>query len=199
MTRISTACRTRWWATRPGPAPAGFTLVEIMAVVTILGLMLTLVFTGSRSLLPQTRLRAAATDVASALEQERSHALLVQEPVQFSYDFTRGGYEAFFPYDRDEFGENRGPGRTPVIDFRALPESVAFKLVRLPGSLARDSGTVSLTISPLGRVTPHEVVLMNPEHPDRELLTVRVSGIANRCEILEGDTLMAPLQDVDFR
>ena len=39
--------RTRKWE-------SGFTLIEMMVVVTILGLMLTLVFTGSKSLLPQT-------------------------------------------------------------------------------------------------------------------------------------------------
>ena len=199
MKATCTATRTPRRTTSRGPAPAGFTLIELMAVVTILGLMLTIVFTGSKSLLPQTRLRAAATDIAVALEQERSHALLVQEPIQFRYDLQRGGYEAFFPYDRDEFGENRGPGKTPIIDFRLLPESVAFKVVRLPGSIARDNGMVTLTISPLGRMPPHEVVLVNPDFPDHELLTVRVSGIANRNEILEGDTVTAPLQDVDFR
>jgi len=170
-----------------------------MAVVTILGLMLTLVFTGSKSLLPQTRLKSAASDLAASIEQERSHALLVQEPIQLRYDLQHDGYDAFYPYDRDELGENRGPGETPIIDFRPLPESVAIKLVRLPGSVARDSGVVTLTISPLGRVAPHEIVLMNPDYPDRELLTVRVSGIANRCDIIEGDATMAPMQDADFR
>ena len=197
MTPIFTARRTRCPASRP--ARAGFTLIEIMAVVTVIGLMLTLVFTGSKSLLPQTRLRAAATDIASALQQERSHAMLVQESIVFSYDFSRGGYEAYFPCERDEFGENKGPGQTPTLDFRKLPENVAFKVIRLPGSIARDAGVVTLTISPLGRVTPHEIVLMNPDYPDKELLTVRISGIANRCEILDGNTIMAPLQDADFR
>ena len=199
MTRICTASRTRWWATDRTAVRAGFTLIEIMAVVTILGLMLTIVFTGSKSLLPQTRLRAAATDIAAALQQERSDALLRQQPIQFSYDIGHGGYEAYFPYDRDEFGENQGPGKTPIIDYRALPESVVFKVIRLPGSVVRDNGVVNLTISPLGRVAPHEIVLMNPDFPNTELLTVRVSGIANRCEIIAGNTVTPPVQDVDFR
>ncbi len=199
MTRTSTAVPTRCRATEPRPAPAGFTLVEIMAVVTILGLMLTLVFTGSKSLLPQTRLRAAASDIASAVEQQRSHALLVQEPLQFRYDLERGGYDAFYPYERDESGEERGPGESALIDFRTLPESVAFKVIRLPGSVVRDAGVVTITISPLGRMPPHEIVLMNPEFPDTELLTVRISASSNRTEILEGDAVLAPLQDADFR
>jgi len=39
----------------------------------------------------------------------------------------------------------------------------------------------------------------NPSYPDTEVLTVRVSGMTPKAEVLEGDVVMAPLQDVDFR
>lgn len=170
-----------------------------MVVVAILGLVLSVTLTGSRSLLPQTRLAGSASAMAAGLELARSHALLRQEPVVFAYDLDADTWEAWHPYLRDERGQATGPGRTPVIDPRPLEPGISFRRVRLPGSVPRDGGVVALDISPLGRVVPHEVVLENPEYPETEVLTVRVSGLANRSLVLEGDVVMAPLQDVDFR
>ncbi len=170
-----------------------------MVVVAIIGLALSVTVTGSRSLLPQSRLRSSATQLAAGLELARNHAQLRQEPLVFAYDLDHGTWEAYYPFERDEEGVNRGPGRTPVISTTPLEEGMAIRLVRLPGSVPRDAGIVALEVTALGRVPPHEVVLENPEYPETEALTVRVTGFANRSQILSGDVVMAPLQDVDFR
>ncbi|HTE05663.1 MAG TPA: prepilin-type N-terminal cleavage/methylation domain-containing protein [Planctomycetota bacterium] len=179
-------------------APRGFTLVEIMVVIAVIGLAMSVIFSGSKSLLPQTRLRATAREMGSALEQARTQAVLVQEPILFAYDIEHGGYESYYPYERDDKGDAIGPGRTPVQDFTRLREGVALRKVRLPGSAVRDMGVVTLTISPLGRIPPHEVVLYNPDYPDTEVVTLRVSGLANRTAVLEGDDVMPAPEDVDF-
>jgi prepilin-type N-terminal cleavage/methylation domain-containing protein len=193
MTPTSTASRARC------PDRAGFTLIELMIVIAIIGLAMSVSVTGSGSLLPQTRLRSSATTMAAALEMARSHAQLRQEPLVFAYDLDLGTFEAYYPFERDEHGVNKGPGKTPVIDAMPLEEGMEIRSLRLPGSLPREDGIVALEISPLGRVPPHEVVIDNPEYPETEVLTLRVSGLANRSQILKGDVVMAPLQDVDFR
>jgi prepilin-type N-terminal cleavage/methylation domain-containing protein len=177
----------------------GFTLIELMVTVAVIGLAMTVMVGGSRALLPQARLRASATEMGAALEQARTQALLTQQPILFAYDITNGGYEAYYPCERNDKGEEVGPGRTPVLDFTRFKESVAISKIRLPGSAPRDTGLVTLAISPLGRIPPHEIVLYKPEYPDTEILTVRVSGLANRTTVLEGDDLMAVPEDVDFR
>jgi prepilin-type N-terminal cleavage/methylation domain-containing protein len=178
---------------------AGFTLIELMVVIAIIGLAMSMTATGGITLLPQTQLRSTASELASALELARSQAQLWQEPLVFAYDFEHGTYEAYYPFERDEKGEAQGPGKTPVIDLHELESGVALYRVRLPGGIPRDDGVVTLDISALGRIAPHEVVLNNPEYPDIEVVTIRVSGLANRSQVLEGDVVMAPLQDVDFR
>jgi len=194
MTQISTAAR------RNPATPEGFTLIELMVVITIIGLAMSLTATGGgRALLPQTRLTRSATDLSAALELARSHAQLRQEPLMFAYDLDHRTYEAYYAFERDEKGEVKGPGKTPIIDPVELQQDIAIRRVRLPGSVPRDDGVVTLEISALGRITPHEVVMDNPEYPDTDVLTVRVSGLSNRSQILEGDVVMAPLQDVDFR
>jgi prepilin-type N-terminal cleavage/methylation domain-containing protein len=185
-------------AAAPG-RPRGFTLVEIMVTIAVIGLSMSVIFSGSRSLLPQTRLRASAREMGAALEQARTQAVLVQEPILFAYDMEHGGYEAYYPFERDEEGEALGPGKTPILDYTPLREGVALGRIRLPGSAMRDGGVVTLTISPLGRIPPHEVVLLNPEYPETELVTLRVAGLSNRTTVLEGDDLMDVPQDVNFR
>ena len=169
-----------------------------MIVIAIIGLAMSVTVTGSKALLPQSRLRSSANSAGSTLELARSHAQLRQEPLVFAYDLEHDTYEAYYPYERDEDGVNKGPGKTSIIDVQHLEEGVSFRCVRLPGSAPRTDGVVSLEISPLGRIQPHEVVVENPEYADTEVLTLRVSGLANRSQILEGDVVMAPLQDVDF-
>jgi len=170
-----------------------------MIVIAIIGLAMSVTVTGSGSWLPQSRLRKTASTMAAAVELARSHAQLRQEPLVFAYDLEQESYEAYYPFERDEKGVNKGPGKTPVIDPTPVEEGMAIRRIRLPGSEPRDVGIVALEISALGRIPPHEVVLDNPEYPDTEVLTLRVSGLANRSQILKGDVVMAPLQDVDFR
>ncbi len=170
-----------------------------MVVIAIIGLAMSVMVSGSSALLPQTRLRSSVNQLAAALELARGHAQLRQEPLVFAYDLDQGAYEAYYPFERDEQGENRGPGKTPILDTRTLEDGIAFRRLRLPGSLPRDDGIVTLEVSALGRIAPHEVILDNPEYPETEVFTLRVSGLANRSQILEGDVVMAPLQDVDFR
>jgi hypothetical protein len=42
-------------------------------------------------------------------------------------------------------------------------------------------------------------VVLNPEHPESEVYTVRVSGFSNRADVLQGDVAMIARTDADFR
>ena len=51
----------------------------------------------------------------------------------------------------------------------------------------------------MGRVPPHEVVVVNDKHPDTEVMTVRVNGLSNRTQVLKGDVTMETVGDADFQ
>lgn len=179
-------------------AGAGFTLLELMITVSILGLMATIAYRGSASLLPQTELRATAMDVAGAIEKARLHAILVAEPLVFAYDLEAQTYEAYYPYERGESGERLGPGRFPVIDPRAPRGVIRISAIRLLDT-TRDDGRVELEIAASGQMPSHEVVVVMPEFEEFEVYTVRALGADTRPRVLQGDVAMEIPTDATFR
>src|SRR5688572_25654191 len=85
-------------------AAAGFTLLELMVTLAVIGLAMSVMVTGSRTLLPQTRLRASATLLASSLERARTWAVLEGHPLEFCYDLERRSCSFWLPFATDEEG-----------------------------------------------------------------------------------------------
>jgi general secretion pathway protein H len=65
---------------------AGFTLVEILVVIAILGLMTTLILSNGMPVSPAVHGRAVAQAVSGALRQARSEAMASNRSVSFTLD-----------------------------------------------------------------------------------------------------------------
>ena len=165
----------------------------------MIGLALSVMVTGSQSLLPQTRLKSSAENLASTVESARSWAVLEGRPLEICYDLDAQTYAVWLPFATDDEGDAIGPGRTDRIPASPPESGMVIAEVRLAGGLVRDKGQVILEVSPMGRVPSHEVVVVNSEHRETEAMTVRVNGLANRCQVIPGDVTMEGLTDVDFR
>ena len=85
--------------TRPRPAPApprpaGFTLLEMIVVLAILGLALALVVTRGPPRSPGLDMRAAASLVARSLREARSQAIAANSPTAVTLDPATGSIAA---------------------------------------------------------------------------------------------------------
>ena len=69
-----------------GPAAAGFTLLEMIVVLAIIGLTTLLIGFGRTPLSPSTEARAAAQAISGALRSARSEALMTDRSVWFVLD-----------------------------------------------------------------------------------------------------------------
>ena len=170
-----------------------------MITLAVIGLAMSVMVTGSKTLLPQTRLRGSADRLVAALESARTWAVLEGHTLEFCYDLEQRSCSFWLPYATDDEGREVGPGRTLKSPPEPLEPGMAISMVRLPGGENRDKGQVILEISPMGRVTPHEVVVVNAEHPDTEVMTVRINGLSNRAQVLKGDVTMETVGDADFQ
>lgn len=162
----------------------GFTLIEMMVTIVVISLGMTLIMNYD-AVLPQARLAASASNIASDLRKIRNHALLTQREVVFVYHLSSNAYEAWYPMELDEDGRVLGPGTTVVLDAKMLQQDSVMQSIRLADGTVRDSEDVQFRISPLGRIAPHRVLIVNPEFPELERRWVDVEGMVNDARILE--------------
>ena len=71
---------------------AGFTLIEMIVVMAILGLMMVLVTVSGTPVSPATHARAAAEGISGALRTARSEAVRGNSSVEVTFDLARRSY-----------------------------------------------------------------------------------------------------------
>jgi general secretion pathway protein H len=72
---------------------AGFTLIEMIVVLTILGLMTALIVANGARVSPAVHARAAAQAISGALRSARSEAVLSNRSVSFTLDIAARSYQ----------------------------------------------------------------------------------------------------------
>ncbi|HEY5083237.1 MAG TPA: type II secretion system protein [Rhizomicrobium sp.] len=89
---------------RPSRSAAGFTLIEIMVVVAILGLVLTIAFPGFVKVIKREGMRKAQMDLMEACRDARRGAIMSSQPAYLTFHpndgtFEAPGFSAKFPQD----------------------------------------------------------------------------------------------------
>ena len=72
---------------------AGFTLIEMIVVLAILGLMTALIIAGGTRVSPAVHVRAAAEAISGALRSARSEAVMSNRSVSFRLDIISLSYQ----------------------------------------------------------------------------------------------------------
>src|SRR5579864_6672687 len=83
----------------------GFTLIELIAVVVIMGLIAMVTVTRLDFLVPKYRLRGAAREVGSVLGLGKAHAASNGKDVYFEVDLARGAFWLLAPFPKQEPGD----------------------------------------------------------------------------------------------
>ncbi|GJM20343.1 MAG: hypothetical protein DHS20C15_02580 [Planctomycetota bacterium] len=188
--------------TRRSDGSSGFTLLEMMVVIAIIGGMMALVFTNqAENRLVSSRLGASAARLAGSLELLRTQALLSQQEIVVELDFENRGFSAHFPVELDVDGKVLGPGKTLAEEFVPLRERIAFEKVILADGQVREEQDeiVSLSIGAGGQLPDVDIMLHNVDFPDTEVHTLQLYGIQDRVLHVEGRTPREYLDDADFR
>lgn len=142
-------------------AREGFTFLEMMLVLVILGLLITLAAPRLDSLTPKYRLRSGARQLASDIENHRLAAMTrgIWLGVLYTMDGDDTYYQLIPPAPRDYPNqpiEDREPfART------TFPRGVMIQGIRLRGSDDYyDSGTLLVRFSPTGISGSHAITLV---------------------------------------
>lgn len=200
--------RAHRWLRRPRRAEvardgarAGFTLVELLGVVVILGMIASIVFISYQALVPQSVLNSAVRELASTIQEARSEAIARGAPFWIEYYFEADethprGYRVVTPFRADEMGgiamrdEDRAAGA-----FKPLPENVEFQQITING-IALKSGQVVVRFDPLGMATDHTVVLV--QHPYESVYTIEVQALTGLISFHDSLFERTPPKEADF-
>jgi type II secretion system protein H len=173
---------------------AGFTLVELLGVVIVLGLIATLVTVNWQALLPRQQLNSAVRALAATLQGARSDAIARTLEFRVQYDLDEQRYRVLTPF-------RLGGGLATVEDERVglrwteLPDSVRFRSVII-GDEEYTSGIVQISFDPLGSANGHVVVLEQPAF--ESLYTIEVQALTGLITFHEGLELRPAPAESDF-
>jgi len=177
---------------------AGFTLIELMVVVAVLGLSITIVFLKVDAILPGTRLEAACKNIVTDLELLRSYAIFKGLPIYLEYDSRFNSYRAFYPVDFDENGDVVGAGETEIFEPKPVGKSVEIEDVALGfyDGKKNSPGSATICIRPDGSLTGHIVHLKNTDTGKE--MSVRIASLTGFAEVLKGKVGYEEVGDESF-
>ncbi len=112
--------------------PDGFTLIELVVVLVIMGLMLGLLLTRGPMRHPTLEVRAAAARVAQGLRVARARAIALNRRVSFSLDLTGHDFRI----------DNAPP--------QALPETLRLAMLTIAGKASRQQNIGTISFGPDG-------------------------------------------------
>lgn len=81
---------------------AGFTLIETLIVITVIGILVLIAAPAFLQMLNRFKLTGAARELASLMQAARMEAIRLNAPAQVSYDATENAFTAFVDLDRDD-------------------------------------------------------------------------------------------------
>lgn len=178
----------------PAPDPArerGFTFVELIMVLAILSFAFTYAIIHLDGATGAARLSSAARQIGTTIEFLRSHAIQSSRPVELHIDIQRGEWKMVLPPRPSESTADRQAEEDVLVtDAVALPKVIHFEGIQMDTSDTQSSGTVVVTFSPLGEISPNGflVRLLSDEIADREeaSFSVEVNGLTGEVSYTPG-------------
>lgn len=141
-------------------ARRGFSLVELILVVAVMGLLAAVVFPYLPEALESSRFRGSAVEVRATLTLARTLAVSEARNRSVAIDLNRGEYGV------------EGDDRRWV-----LPEGVRVAAVRI-GDMAAEAGVVRIRFYPDGSADEAEVAIVSSVGGQRRILVDPLTGMA---------------------
>ncbi|MHC4608421.1 MAG: pilus assembly FimT family protein, partial [Planctomycetota bacterium] len=157
----------------------GFTLIELIAVTTIIALVFMLAVAQMDFLIPKYRLRGAAREIGSIMKQARSKALGSGKDVYIEYDLSAKKYWLLVAFPVEDEDEDAPPPAVPRgyvyerVFERELPKGVSIAEVIMGRDRTVQIGCARARITPYGMAEHH---IVNLQDEDGRQMCVRFNG-----------------------
>ena len=180
----------------PG-ARRGFTLVELLIVIVILGMVGGVAMVSWDQLLPQQRLNTAISNLSDALYSARNEAIARSRKFEIHYHLDDDEYWIETPYREDGEGLVQSDEEKRRIVSRVNLATLDLDIVSATiDETEYFNGEVEVRFDPLGSTSHHTVVIERKS--TQESFTVEVMPLTGDIRFHEGYWKRHPVDDGDF-
>jgi Tfp pilus assembly protein FimT len=170
-------------------------MIELLAVIVILGLIATLVTMNWQAILPRTELHSAVRILASTIQGAHSEAIARNAIFKIEYDLDKHRYRVNTPF-RLGGGLAANEDDRVAQDWINLPESVHFRQIQIDG-VDYSRGMVFVRFDPLGAASGHIVTL--EQLPYKNDYTIEVQALTGMVDYHEGNFERLPPKEDEFK
>ena len=181
--------RTSKYVAAPPNQAKGFTLIEVIVVIGIIGIMSAIAIPAINSWVPNYRLKAAARDVYSAAMKAKSEAVKRNSNVAMTFNqIVDGINHVCIVYEDDNNNFSHDSGEEIVYRMENWPNQVDFDLIKGGGDgisfVNNGDGNPTITYQPnalpsaFGGAAPNgSVFLMNSNGREMSVVINRAGSI----------------------
>ncbi|NUN49582.1 MAG: prepilin-type N-terminal cleavage/methylation domain-containing protein [Candidatus Brocadiae bacterium] len=186
-------------------ASSGYTLMEMMVVLVIMGIIIMIMIGRVDSLLPKYRVRAAVRDIASELRLARAQAMSTGMPHYVQYNLETGEFWILAPEEKKEGDLTVEEEDTTENAFKAaeyvwaktmeqkLPDGVKIEKILWSAGREADLMPVTIECSPYGSIRSHTIWVTGTE--DGSKFTIEPSPLTGFVAFSEGHVEPAALEE----
>jgi prepilin-type N-terminal cleavage/methylation domain-containing protein len=177
---------------------AGFTLVELMVVIIILGLVGGVAVTSWSKMLPGQQFNSAVRELSEVLHGTRSDAIARNREFRIVYDLDDESYKVRTPFRMGGgfTDEDADPERLWIHETDLAKHGIEIVNVVVDDVTFTD-GIVEVIFKPLGASSHHIVHIAQPAL-EREY-TIEALPLTGEIRLHEGQFSRKPVDESDFR
>ena len=170
---------------------AGFTFIELIVALAIIAFAFAYAIVQLDGATAPARLASGAREVAAAVEFLRGHAIQSGRPMELHIDIDTHSWTYVVPPRPSESEISRQEQEEVlVMDPVTLPKWVEFEGIQLDSSDTRNSGSLVVTFSPLGEVSPNgfmiRLVSLEIQDQQSNRFSVEVNGLTGEVRVSPG-------------
>ena len=176
----------------------GFSMVELMVVIVILGLMATGVTMSIQTVVPEQRFNTAIRNLAEHLADTRSKAIAYSREFRIYYNLDENWYQVQTPYRLDGGFAVSDDEERRYIHYTDLAK-VNIDLLEITID-DRDyfDGEVYVRFDPLGASSNHRIILQHEIAGNLHEYTLEMLPLTGEIRFLEGIVKRPPVEERDF-